>query len=79
MPVRAFGKNLVSGRHRQVGPAVSSNANDLTAWIADCAYYKAEKRQFEPGHEMEDWFEAEKEILQSISAAALPFGIRLKD
>jgi hypothetical protein len=31
--------------------------------IAVCAYYKAEKRGFKPGHEMDDWLEAEQEII----------------
>jgi hypothetical protein len=31
--------------------------------IAECAFYKAEKRGFEPGHELEDWLEAEQECL----------------
>jgi len=30
--------------------------------IAECAYYKAEKRGFAAGHEIEDWLEAELEI-----------------
>jgi len=32
------------------------------AQIQELAYLKAEKRNFEPGHELEDWFEAEKEL-----------------
>lgn len=32
--------------------------------IAERAYYKAEARGFEPGHEIEDWFEAEDELSQ---------------
>ncbi|MDP3678080.1 MAG: DUF2934 domain-containing protein [Methylotenera sp.] len=31
---------------------------------AECAYYKAEARGFESGHEVEDWLEAEAELLQ---------------
>jgi hypothetical protein len=31
---------------------------DREAKIAELAYYKAESRGFEPGHELEDWFEA---------------------
>jgi hypothetical protein len=27
-----------------------------------CAHYIAEKRGFEPGHELDDWLEAEQEI-----------------
>jgi hypothetical protein len=30
--------------------------------VAVNAYYRAEKRGFKPGHEMDDWFEAEKDI-----------------
>jgi hypothetical protein len=29
--------------------------------IAEAAYYRAEKRHFAPGHELEDWLEAEAE------------------
>ena len=28
---------------------------------AECAYYKAEARGFEPGHEIDDWLAAEDE------------------
>lgn len=31
--------------------------------IAEIAYYKAEKRGFELGYELEDWFETEREFL----------------
>lgn len=30
--------------------------------IAEAAYHIAERRGFQPGHEMEDWLHAEKEI-----------------
>ena len=30
--------------------------------IAEAAYYKAELRNFEPGHEEYDWLEAEREL-----------------
>jgi Protein of unknown function (DUF2934) len=30
--------------------------------IAISAYWRAAKRQFEPGHELDDWLEAEREI-----------------
>ena len=36
---------------------------DREARIAELAYYKAESRGFEPGHELEDRFEAEQEYL----------------
>lgn len=30
--------------------------------VAEAAYYRAERRGFESGHEEEDWLEAEREI-----------------
>ena len=38
------------------------NLPDRDVRIAELAYYKAESRGFEPGHEMEDWLEAEREL-----------------
>jgi Protein of unknown function (DUF2934) len=32
--------------------------------IAEYAYYKSESRGFEPGHELEDWLEAERQFEQ---------------
>jgi hypothetical protein len=34
--------------------------------IEEAAYYKAEKRNFEPGFEAEDWVEAEREVDEKI-------------
>jgi hypothetical protein len=31
--------------------------------VAVNAYYRAEKRRLEPGHEMDDWLEAEQDII----------------
>ena len=39
------------------------NSEDLDARIAELAYLKAESRGFEPGHELEDWLEAEQELM----------------
>jgi len=36
---------------------------DRDAVIAECAYYKAERRGFVPDHELEDWLDAEQEFL----------------
>jgi|SoiMetStandDraft_5_1073268.scaffolds.fasta_scaffold1366036_2 hypothetical protein len=35
---------------------------DLGALTAERAYYKAERRGFAPGHELEDWLAAEREV-----------------
>lgn len=37
-------------------------AEDLSEMIATAAYYLAAQRSFTPGHEMEDWLRAEKQI-----------------
>ena len=41
-------------------------SQDLLKQIAEAAYYRAEKRGFEPGQEMDDWFVAEQEIYSSL-------------
>ena len=43
---------------------------DFGALIAERAYYRAEKRGFVPGHELEDWIAAEREIAMLKAAAA---------
>jgi hypothetical protein len=40
-------------------PSISENRE---ARIAEAAYWRAERRHFEPGHELEDWLDAEREI-----------------
>ncbi|MBL8381406.1 MAG: DUF2934 domain-containing protein [Burkholderiales bacterium] len=30
--------------------------------IAECAYFRAQRRGFAPGHELEDWLAAEREV-----------------
>ena len=37
---------------------------DKLSFIAVAAYYKAEVRGYEPGHEMQDWLDAEAEIME---------------
>ena len=41
----------------------TSNSVDLDTRIAELAYLKAESRGFEPGYELEDWLEAEQELM----------------
>lgn len=43
-------------------PITDADIDDLRAAIAEAAYYRAEQRGFEPGYEMTDWLEAEKEV-----------------
>jgi len=41
-------------------------AEALRSMIEKAAYQLAEKRGFIPGHELEDWLEAETQILRSL-------------
>jgi Protein of unknown function (DUF2934) len=40
-------------------PSFSDNREQR---IAEAAYWRAERRGFKPGHELEDWLEAEREV-----------------
>jgi len=54
------------------GPSVSAQTispDALYRLIAVAAYYRAERRGFEPGSELEDWLNAEAEVLtEAVSA-----------
>jgi hypothetical protein len=63
-------KSTASNRKTSQKPAASI-AGDLTQspdldmhlnHVATAAYYKAETRGFAPGHELDDWLEAEAEL-----------------
>lgn len=36
--------------------------SNLSKLIAEAAYYRAQQRGFEPGHELDDWVAAEAEV-----------------
>jgi Protein of unknown function (DUF2934) len=43
-------------------PPVNTPSQDRQRLIAEIAYFKAQSRGFEPGHEEEDWHAAEMEV-----------------
>ena len=43
-------------------PEIISAPGDLTEMIATAAYYLAAARNFMPGHEIDDWLAAERQI-----------------
>lgn len=43
-------------------PAHFVDPEQRAALIAEAAYFLAEKRGFEPGHDTEDWLRAESEV-----------------
>jgi hypothetical protein len=44
------------------------------ALIAQIAYYRAERRGFEPGHEAEDWLSAEAEVDTALTLGVMKSG-----
>lgn len=58
-------------KQRVVKPQVATapSAAQIQAWIAEAAYYRAERRGFEPGGETEDWLAAEAEVMARMRAA----------
>lgn len=56
-------------------PAAASTQPDESerqSLIAVAAYYRAERRGFAPGREVEDWLEAERELQMWSAAIASP-------
>lgn len=49
------------------GELTPVNLPDCYTKIAEIAFYKAEIRDFEPGHELDDWIEAEREFKEMIT------------
>lgn len=43
-------------------PPKKAVLEDRRSLIAKEAYFRAERRRFEPGHELEDWLAAESEV-----------------
>jgi hypothetical protein len=40
---------------------------ELRKLISEAAYYRAKRRGFAPGHELEDWVQAEAEVIGRLS------------
>lgn len=45
------------------------NSSHLKQMIAEAAYFRSERRNFEPGYAMQDWLEAEQTITASLKSA----------
>lgn len=57
-------KQAAKSLHRTI------NARERYEMIAKMAYFRAEKRNFEPGWEQQDWFESERIIDEMLSRVA---------
>lgn len=45
--------------------------DELERLISEAAYFRAKKRGFEPGHELEDWIQAEAEVMRRLERRSL--------
>ena len=55
-------ENFIAGLMENLPPA-QLDPELLREVVAVLAYYKAERRGFEPGHDADDWLAAEREFL----------------
>jgi hypothetical protein len=55
-----------------IGGTSEAQTDGLREWIARAAYFRAERRGFAPGSDLDDWLEAETEIeaIQQVQAAS---------
>jgi DUF2934 family protein len=61
----------VEAREFSQAPATTAPLpEELDRMIAEAAYYIAERRGFEPGHETDDWLQAEAQVYDSVAASA---------
>jgi Protein of unknown function (DUF2934) len=67
VPVAANSKQGNSEVCPGSGPGISAQERQML--VARAAYFRAEKRGFAPGRELQDWVEAEAEVLRLIGNA----------
>jgi hypothetical protein len=46
--------------------------DELRKLISEAAYYRAKQRGFAPGHELEDWVQAEAEVIGRLNSPGTP-------
>ncbi len=54
------------------GASGTVSAGERALMIARAAYHRAERRGFVPGHELEDWLAAEREVNHLLGPPAPP-------
>jgi hypothetical protein len=47
-------------------PRAEASAEEIRKLIEEAAYYRAAQRGFTPGHELEDWVQAESEVMRRV-------------
>ena len=61
-----------SARKPENDVPVPAGSGSYRAMIAEAAYYRAERRNFEPGLADQDWYEAEREIESRLRRDEVP-------
>ena len=61
-PAGGTKSGIISGMASQIAKERSADPEIKRLMIVEAAYYCAEKRGFVPGHELEDWLEAEARV-----------------
>ena len=46
--------------------SVALTREELEKLISEAAYFRAKQRGFQPGHELEDWIQAEAEVMRRL-------------
>jgi hypothetical protein len=59
---------------RMAEAAAQSRAAERYEMVATAAYFRAQKRGFEPGHELEDWLAAETDVVHAQQVSAFVSG-----
>jgi hypothetical protein len=62
----------ISADAMNAGARAEISAEELRQLISEAAYYRAKQRGFEPGHELEDWIQAEAEVIRRLNAPGRP-------
>jgi Protein of unknown function (DUF2934) len=62
-------KSRRSNAKARAEPAPALSAQERERLIAQAAYFRAERRGFAPGGELQDWIEAETEVQRLIGSA----------
>jgi hypothetical protein len=55
---------------KKTSPATAAVNADFTTAVAERAYFRALHRGFAPGHELDDWLVAEREVGAMLAATA---------
>ena len=66
-PIREGASRLHPHTDTRPEPEAMWDDEDRWAMIAENAYYRAERRGFLPGYELEDWLAAEQEVTERVS------------